>query len=31
MNFDFSEDQHALREQVRKFMVGQSPVSRRAR
>ncbi len=27
MNFDFSEDQHALREQVRKFMVGQSPVS----
>lgn len=27
MNFDFSEDQYALREQVRKFMVGQSPVS----
>jgi alkylation response protein AidB-like acyl-CoA dehydrogenase len=27
MNFDFSEDQHALREQVRKFMLGQSPVS----
>ena len=27
MNFDFSDDQHALREQVRKFMMGQSPVS----